>query len=155
MDEMKKVNGYQDLNVWKKSMDLVVDIYKLIKTLPKIETYNLSDQMRRAATSIPSNIAEGSGRNSTKEYIQFLYIALGSACELETQLLIIQRLGYQQSVSSFIIEISQIKKMLNALISSLKRSSSTPKIPKPRNLTPNTQNPSPNTNTNTKNGVFT
>jgi len=82
------VNSYQDLEVWKKSIDFVEQIYRLVKQLPKEETYALSDQMRRAAVSIPSNIAEGANRKTTKEYIQFLYIALGSTAELETQLII-------------------------------------------------------------------
>ena len=82
------MNSYQDLEVWKKSIDFVEQIYRLVKQLPKEETYALSDQMRRAAVSIPSNIAEGANRKTTKEYIQFLYIALGSAAELETQLII-------------------------------------------------------------------
>ena len=85
---MGSVNSYQDLEVWKKSIDFVEQIYRLVKQLPKEETYALSDQMRRAAASIPSNIAEGANRKTTKEYIQFLYIALGSAAELETQLII-------------------------------------------------------------------
>ena len=85
---MGSVNSYQDLEVWKKSIDFVEQIYRLVKQLPKEETYALSDQMRRAAVSIPSNIAEGANRKTTKEYIQFLYIALGSTAELETQLII-------------------------------------------------------------------
>jgi four helix bundle protein len=135
---MSKINGYQDLKVWQKSMDLIVQIYQLAKSLPAIETYNLSDQIRRSSLSIPSNIAEGSGRNTTKEYIQFLYMALGSACELETQLFVIQRLEYHQNISPMIQEISQIKKMLNALITSLKKSQS-----KTQSLKPKTQNPKP------------
>jgi len=116
------VNGFKDLSVWQKSMDLVESVYTLVKTLPKDETYALSDQLRRAAVSIPSNIAEGSGRNSTKEYIQFLYIALGSACEVETQILIAKRINYVNNVEAYTKSINEIKKMLNGLISSLKRS---------------------------------
>ena len=86
--------SYTDLLVWKKSMDLVVEIYHLVKQLPKEETYALSDQMRRAAVSIPSNIAEGKNRNSDKAFKQFLSIARGSTSELETQLLICNRIGY-------------------------------------------------------------
>ena len=85
---------HKELLVWQKSMLLVEEVYRLVKMLPKEETYALSDQMRRAAISIPSNIAEGNARNSPKEFQQFLYISLGSAAELETQLLICQRLGY-------------------------------------------------------------
>jgi four helix bundle protein len=117
----KSVKSFNDLVVWQKSMDFVVSVYKLAKILPKDETYALSDQLRRAVVSIPSNIAEGSGRNSTKEYIQFLYIALGSACEVETQIIIAQRIGYIKDTKEDIKNINEIKKMLNGLISSLKR----------------------------------
>ena len=115
------VNSFRDLLVWQKSIDFVESIYNLIKILPKKEDYILSDQLKRAAFSIPSNIAEGSGRNSTKEYIQFLYIALGSACEAETQIIIAQKIGYIKNIESYIQEVNEIKKMLNGLISSLKR----------------------------------
>ena len=115
------VNGFRDLTVWQKSMDFVESVYILVKLLPKDETYALSDQLRRAVVSIPSNIAEGSGRNSTKEYIQFLYIALGSASEVETQIIITQRIGYIQEVEEHLEKINEIKKMINGLINSLKR----------------------------------
>lgn len=88
------ITSHKQLTVWQKSMDLVAEIYHLVKILPKEETYALSDQMRRAAVSIPSNIAEGFFRNSSKQYIQFLSVARGSAAELETQLLIGVRLKY-------------------------------------------------------------
>lgn len=81
------MTGYENLKVWQLSIDLVTNVYLQVKLLPQEETYALSDQIRRSAVSVPSNIAEGSSRNSKKEYVQFLYIALGSICELETQLL--------------------------------------------------------------------
>ena len=115
------VNSYQDLEVWKKSIDFVEQIYRLVKQLPKEETYALSDQMRRAAVSIPSNIAEGANRKTTKEYIQFLYIALGSAAELETQLIIGNRIGYFERIEKEQADLIVIKKMINRLISALKR----------------------------------
>jgi len=77
--------------------------------------------MKRSAVSIPSNIAEGSGRNTTKEFIQFLYIALGSACELETQLIIAKEIGYLNDISNYTNQINEIQKMLNGLINSLKQ----------------------------------
>ena len=86
--------AYKDMIVWKKAMDLVEEVYQLVKLLPKEETYALSDQMRRAAISIPSNIAEGKTRNSVKEYMQFLSIARGSVSELNTQLLVCNRIHY-------------------------------------------------------------
>ena len=112
---------YKDLNVWKDSIDLVENIYKLVNTFPKEEVYALTDQLKRASVSIPSNIAEGSNRNTTKEFIQFLYIALGSASEVETQLIISQRLGYTTNIQNELQQITKMRKMLNALINSLKR----------------------------------
>jgi len=115
------VQKYEDLIVWQKAMDLVVEVYKIVKLLPNEEIYALSDQMRRAALSIPSNIAEGQGRNTTKDFIKYLYIAKGSTGELETQLLICVRLQYLtrsqiETAQSLLVEIG---KMLNALIQSL------------------------------------
>ena len=103
-------------------MDLTVEIYKLVKYLPSEETYALSDQMRRAVVSIPSNIAEGQGRNSDKEFIQFLAIARGSLWELETQIEICARLGYiDQGLATNVYGLtSEISKMINALSNSLK-----------------------------------
>ena len=86
--------GYRELNVWQKAMDLVIEVYKLCKYLPKEETYGLSDQMRRSAVSIASNIAEGQARGSNKDFIRFLSISQGSRAELDTQLEICRRLKY-------------------------------------------------------------
>ena len=117
-----KSSNYKELKVWQKAMDLTVEVYKLVKLLPKEETYALSDQMRRAVVSIPSNIAEGQGRNSDKEFIQFLSFARGSLWELETQIEICLRIGYiDQSLATNIYNlIAEISKMLNALSNSLK-----------------------------------
>lgn len=114
--------NYKELKVWQKSMDLVVDIYRTVDTLPRVEQYALSDQIRRCSVSIPSNIAEGSGRNHKKEFIQFLSVSLGSLYELQTQLEIAQRVGYLSDISELDIKTLEIEKMLNALITSLKRS---------------------------------
>jgi len=103
-------------------MTLVTNVYKLLQYFPKEEKYVLSDQIRRSAISIPSNIAEGSSRNSKKEFIQFPYIALGSICELETQLHISKNIGYANDITPLLQETKIIKKMLNALITSLKKS---------------------------------
>ncbi len=102
-------------------MDLVAETYKVVKLLPKEELYALSDQMRRAVVSIPSNIAEGQQRNSTKEFVQFLSIARGSNAELETQLLICVRLGYlnpSQTEAAFNL-CQELGRMLNAMITKL------------------------------------
>ena len=112
--------NYQTLDVWKKYMDLVEEIYRLLKKLPKEETYALADQMRRAAVSIPSNIAEGQSRGA-KEFIQFLKVARGSRAELETQLLICERLNYltRADIESSLNLLEEISKMLSALIKHL------------------------------------
>lgn len=89
---------YRDLLVWQKSMVLVTEIYKLSKSFPKYETYGLTSQMRRCAVSIPSNIAEGYGRNSTIDYIRFLRLAAGSLYELQTQIEISLNLRYLNKI---------------------------------------------------------
>lgn len=115
------MKDYRELIVWQRSMDLVEQVYRLAKYLPKEEVYGLSDQMRCAAVSIPSNIAEGNGRSAEKEYIHFLNIARGSKHELETQLLICVRLNYlqEEDVSPTMALCEQIGRMLNSLIKSL------------------------------------
>lgn len=108
---------HKDLIVWQKSIDFVTELYKETSNFPKDEQYGLVSQMRRAAVSIPSNIAEGAARNSDKELARFLYIARASASELETQLLISENLGYlvasQNTLKENLLELS---KMLTALI---------------------------------------
>ena len=115
------VRSYKELIVWQKSMDLTIMVYKAVKQLPKEDIFSLSDQIRRAAISIPSNIAEGQQRLSGKEFIHFLSIAKGSLAELETQLMICERLNYMTSaqtkpIMDLCIEIS---KMLNSLLKQL------------------------------------
>ena len=111
---------HKDLEVWKKSMDLVEDFYKLMKQLPKSEKYGLISQIKRSSISIPSNIAEGAGRASTKEFIRYLDIARGSLSELETQLLLLDRLGFCSPEENLNEEIQTISKMLYGLKLSLK-----------------------------------
>lgn len=89
-----KTKSFKDLIVWQKSYKLVLEIYQVTKGFPQDELYGLSQQMRRCAVSIPSNIAEGYGRQHNKEYKQFLYIAYGSLCELETQYLLVTDMGH-------------------------------------------------------------
>jgi four helix bundle protein len=111
---------HNDLEVWKKSIDFVTEIYKITKEFPKEEIYGLTSQIRRAAVSIPSNIAEGSGRKSDKEFIQFLYIALGSVAETETQLIIASKINYLENSENIIKETETIRRMLLGLIKHLK-----------------------------------
>src|SRR5690606_15035286 len=101
---------HKDLDVWKLSVELVLDIYKITKNFPKEEIYGLTSQIRRSAISIPSNIAEGAGRNSKKEYVHFLYNSMGSLSELETQLMIAEKIGYLVSSKVF-DDITIIRKM--------------------------------------------
>lgn len=112
---------HKDLEVWKLSMDLVEHIYKLMKKLPEDEKYGLISQIKRSSISIPSNIAEGAARGTTKEFIRFLDIATGSLSELETQLELTERLGYVKDNEILIDEIETISKMLYKLKLSLKR----------------------------------
>ena len=116
-----KSSEFRDLIVWQKAMDLAIEVYSLTKFLPKEETYALSDQLRRAAVSIPSNIAEGQGRITTKEFIRFLSMARGSLWELSTQIEICERLNYLEKSQTVPIHnhITEIAKMLNALSNSL------------------------------------
>lgn len=112
---------YENLDVWKKSMNYVEEVYALAKKLPKEELYGLSDQIRRAVVSIPSNIAEGYGRATTKEYTHFLSIARGSKYEVETQMRICERLGYlpKEEVDNLMSRNSDITRMLTAMINKL------------------------------------
>ncbi|MGY5255320.1 four helix bundle protein [Sphingobacterium spiritivorum] len=112
--------SHKDLKVWQESMDLVVLIYEIVAVFPKDELFGLTSQIKRAAISIPSNIAEGAGRQSNAEYIRFLYIALGSVSELETQLEIAFRLGFIKDVDIYNPKVRLIKSMLSNLIKNLK-----------------------------------
>ena len=110
------MRDHKDLDVWKVGMDLVSDIYTVTLLFPKSEQYGLSSQMRRAAVSIPSNIAEGAARQSEKELVQFLFIALGSASELETQVIIAERLRYFGPAEPILTRLDSVKRLLNGLI---------------------------------------
>ena len=116
------VNSYRDLLVWQRAMELVAEIYRVTKLLPKTELYALSDQMRRAAVSIPSNIAEGQQRGSVNEFIHFLTIAKGSSGELLTQLIICNQLNYlTKEQTTIAVDLTkQINKMLYSLITTLR-----------------------------------
>ena len=120
--KIEEGKSYQDLIVWQKAMEVAQIVFLLVKKLPNEELYLLSNQMRRAAVSIPSNIAEGQPRNSTKEFQHFLAIANGSKAELETQLLLCTRVGYftESDISKPIAFLREIGKMLYALSNSLK-----------------------------------
>ncbi|OFY60488.1 MAG: four helix bundle protein [Bacteroidetes bacterium RBG_13_42_15] len=115
------VKSYKDLIIWQRSMDLVELIYLITEDFPSKENFGLTSQMRRAAVAVPSNIAEGYGRQSTGSYSQFLSIARGSLFELETQVEICTRLKYFNKTESekLTSEIVEISKMISSLISKL------------------------------------
>ena len=116
---MAGINSYKDLLVWQRAVELVSSIYGITKVFPEDERFGLTSQMRRSAVSIPSNIAEGWGRLSRKNYLQFLRISRGSLFELETQIEICKRLNYIKEIDKLEKEIIEISKMLNALIKKL------------------------------------
>lgn len=117
-----EIKSYKDLVVWQKAMSLVTEVYIYTRQFPKEEIYGLTSQIKRAAVSIPSNIAEGHGRDSTKEYIHFLSIAYGSLMEVETQIQIAVNLNFMQSVEAnkTFHDMAEIGRMLNGLSRSLK-----------------------------------
>ena len=115
------LKNYKELVVWQKSYQLCLEIYRATKIFPKNEGFGLTSQMRRASLSTPSNIAEGYGRKTTPDYLRSLYIAYGSTCELETQILLSGDLGYlsNECLSELQRDIGEVERMLKALIKSL------------------------------------
>ncbi len=108
---------HKNMDVWKLSMDLVINVYELTAKFPTEEKFGLAQQMRRAAVSVPSNISEGSARKSPNEFVQFLHISLGSLAELETQLIISERLGFNQNEMTRDYElVNRIRQMIVGLI---------------------------------------
>ncbi len=118
-----KIQSFTDLIAWKKAHALAVDIYKITELFPQKETYSLTDQMRRSATSISSNIAEGFSRQSKKEKLQFYFTAKGSLTELQNQLLIARDVGYltKKIFDNVANETIEVSKLLNGLIKSIRR----------------------------------
>ena len=121
---MEPIKDYRELIVWKKSIELIKEVYKLINLLPKEETFALANQMRRSSVSIASNIAEGAARSGEKDFLHFLSIALGSEYELQTQLIVCGELGYFSSEKSIaaINLCNEVGKMLNSMMKRLKTS---------------------------------
>ncbi|MEK7242082.1 MAG: four helix bundle protein [Planctomycetota bacterium] len=116
------IKSFRDLEIWKRSISLAKKIYQISEAFPKTELYGLTTQLRRAAISIPSNIAEGHTRRHTKEFRQFLHVALGSLAEVETLLVLAIELKFIQQESAVPLqkEIEELSKMTNALLSKLK-----------------------------------
>ena len=113
------MKSHKDLLVWQKSVDMVIRIYSESKCWPKEELYGLTSQIRRAAVSVPSNIAEGAGRSGRKEFAHFLSIAMGSLAEVETQLIIAMRLGFLKNFSDLDDSLQEIRRMIFGLNKSL------------------------------------
>jgi len=116
------INSFKDLIVWQKSMDIIPNIYKITRELPLEERYGLASQLQRASLSIPSNIAEGSKRSGRSDFRHFCLVALGSAAEVETQLLVIKKLYPSIPTDDAINEIVDIQKMLSSLTKNLRLS---------------------------------
>ena len=116
-----KIRNFKDLEIWQRGVDLATSVYSVTKAFPKEEMYGLTSQMRRAAVSVPSNIAEGFNRRSNRDYSRFLYIALGSLAEMETQTRIARNLDFMASsaAEALIKEIDEIQRMTRNLIKRL------------------------------------
>lgn len=117
------VRTYQDLQVWQKALALCLDVYHVTRRFPRNEAYGLAGQMQRAAVSIPSNVAEGFGRRTTADFLRSLYIAYGSVCELQTQLMIAAQLGYDtpDGIDRLAKLSGDVERLTKALIRSLER----------------------------------
>ena len=115
--------SHKDLVLWQKSMDLTVEVHRLARCFPNFELFGLGAQLRRAAVSVPSNVAEGAARRTTRDFISFLHIARGSLAELETQLLLARRLHYvdDASAQALATEVEEVGRLLNAVIRGLRR----------------------------------
>lgn len=120
------LSSYRGLLVWQKAMELVVETYRLSSRFPKEEQYGLTSQLRRASVSVPSNVAEGYGRASRREYLQFLYVGQGSLKETETQIILAEMLGYaSKDAAELLLEKSEVVgKLLGGLIRALRRKTS-------------------------------
>ena len=118
----KQIINYKDLLVWQKAYKLCLEVYKITTNFPRSELYGLVSQMRRSALSIPSNISEGHTRQYTKEFIHFLFIALASSSELETQIIISHEMNYMRNedYDNITVKLVEVRKMLNGLINSLR-----------------------------------
>ena len=139
------IKGFKELIVWQKAMDAAAEVYRLAKCLPREELQSLGNQMRRAAVSVPSNIAEGFGRASKKDYANFLVIARGSLFEIETKLLLCSRVGYlaEAEIRNALSLIAEVGRMINAILPKLRPESakSSPRPAKSHPASPPSQSP--------------
>ena len=118
-----EVKDFTDLRVWRSAMDLAEEVYRLTWTFPKQEQYGISNQLQRAAVSVPSNIAEGHGRSQSGEYVRFLNISRGSLAEMKTQLMLATRLGYvaEPACEVLVVKIDDLRRQVGALRASIER----------------------------------
>ena len=123
METQRLRQSHKGLILWQKALDLAVAVHEVSSTFPRSEVYGLVSQIRRASVSVPSNIAEGSARRSTREFIAFLHIARGSMAEVETQLLLAQRAGYvsDKSLTVLQVRLDEVGRIMNAVIKGLRR----------------------------------
>ena len=121
---MSEINSYRDLKIWQTAMDIAVGCYEATRDFPKSETYGMASQIRRASVSVPANIAEGHGRDSTGNFVTFLEVAQGSLKELETHLLLTIRVGLAEErlVQPLLQQCDVLGRMLRAYIRSIQRS---------------------------------
>ena len=115
-------HNFKELKIWKAAIRLTKEIYKITRDFPKEEIYGLTSQIRRSAVSVPSNIAEGCGRNTDKQLVNFLNISMGSLCELETQLIISKELGYlkEEKTKNILSNIDELERMINGFRTKIK-----------------------------------
>lgn len=139
---------HKDLIVWKKSIDFVTELYSLTGRFPDAERFGLTNQMRRCSVSVPSNIAEGAARKSNKEFVRFLYISLGSASELQTQLVISRNLNFisPEQYEEFNSQVEEISRMISGLIRSVESKDSNAQLLKEEHTEYFTSNPNDNFN---------
>ena len=123
LDKKISMHNFRELKIWQEAMEITKLTFKLSKKFPSSEMYGLTSQINRSAVSIPSNIAEGAGRNSNKEFSQFLNIAMGSCFELETQIILSFEFNYikKDYLESFVVKLNKLEKMINSLISTLRK----------------------------------
>lgn len=115
------IRSHTDLDVWQESIQFVTSVHEFTRSFPKEEIYGLTSQLRRAAISVPSNIAEGASRSSTRDYVRFLYMARGSLSELETQMHIAGNLGFIEDFSKYVAPVVKLRRMITNLITALQR----------------------------------
>jgi len=120
-EAVKGRRAHHNLVAWQDAMELVKEVYRATADFPASESFGLTNQLRRAAVSVPSNLAEGAGREGTKEFLQFLSISRGSLCELETQIILAKNLGYMNNPDNLLTRIDRLFALMGGLMNSLRK----------------------------------